>query len=61
MARFLAAAKRFVTSEDAPSIVEYALMVALITVVCIVAVTALGGALNDRFMGLNDSVNDATP
>ena len=33
---------RFLTSEDGPTAVEYAVMLALILVVCITAVTAIG-------------------
>lgn len=36
-------------SEKGASLVEYALLVALIAVVCIAAVTALGGAASDKF------------
>jgi len=44
-----------VRSERAASLVEYALLVALIAVVCIVAVTALGENASSKF----DSVSDA--
>jgi len=33
---------RFVRTEDGPTAVEYAVMLALIVVVCLVAITALG-------------------
>lgn len=36
-------------SERAASLVEYALLVALIAVVCIVAVTTLGTSASDNF------------
>jgi pilus assembly protein Flp/PilA len=40
-------ADRFVAQEDGPTAVEYAVMLALIIVVCIGAITALGtNALN---------------
>ncbi|MCC6226460.1 MAG: Flp family type IVb pilin [Microthrixaceae bacterium] len=52
-------AKAFLTSkirsERAASLVEYALLVALIAVVCIVAVTTLGENAASKF----DSVSDA--
>lgn len=44
-----------VRSERAASLVEYALLVALIAVVCIVAVTTLGENAASKF----DSVSDA--
>ena len=42
-------------SERGASLVEYALLVALIAVVCIAAVTALGGKASSKF----DSVGSA--
>ena len=41
--------KRFVREEEGATMVEYGLMVALIAVVCIVAIGALGGELRDLF------------
>ena len=42
MARFLASARRFVRSEDAPTMVEYGLLIALIAIVVAAAATTLG-------------------
>jgi pilus assembly protein Flp/PilA len=42
MSTWLGAIKKFVQAEDGPTAVEYAVMLALIIVVCIAAVTALG-------------------
>jgi len=42
MTRFLGAVVRFVREEDGPTAVEYAVMLALIIVVCITAITTLG-------------------
>jgi pilus assembly protein Flp/PilA len=42
-------AVRFLKSEDGPTAVEYAVMLALIVVVCITAITSLGGAANQTF------------
>ena len=39
----------FLKSEDGPTAVEYAVMLALIIVVCIAAVTALGTNANNTF------------
>jgi pilus assembly protein Flp/PilA len=41
--------KKFVTGEEGATMVEYGLMVALIAVVCIVAVTAIGTNLSGLF------------
>jgi len=40
---------RFLKAEDGPTAVEYAVMLALIVVVCIAAITALGGNANSTF------------
>jgi pilus assembly protein Flp/PilA len=39
----------FIKREDGPTAVEYAVMLALIIVVCIVAITTLGGNANQTF------------
>jgi pilus assembly protein Flp/PilA len=39
----------FLRAEDGPTAVEYALMLALIVVVCISAVSALGSNVNNTF------------
>ncbi len=40
---------KFVKAEDGPTAVEYAVMLALIIVVCIGAVTTLGGGTKGTF------------
>jgi len=40
---------RFLKKEDGPTAVEYAVMLALIIVVCLVAITTLGAQANDTF------------
>jgi pilus assembly protein Flp/PilA len=49
---------QFVKSEDGPTAVEYAVMLALIVVVCIGAITTLGGNANKVYsnVALNTSV-----
>jgi len=39
----------FLKNEEGPTAVEYAVMLALIIVVCIAAVTALGGSVSGVF------------
>jgi pilus assembly protein Flp/PilA len=39
----------FLKSEDGPTAVEYAVMLALIIVVCIAAITTLGSNANNTF------------
>ena len=45
----------FLKKEDGPTAVEYAVMLALIIVVCIAAITTLGSNANETFgnVGLN--------
>ena len=40
---------RFIKEEDAPTMVEYGLLVALIAIIVIGGATALGGAVNGTF------------
>jgi pilus assembly protein Flp/PilA len=49
---------QFVQSEDGPTAVEYAVMLALIVVVCIGAITTLGKNANNTFsnVALNTAV-----
>ena len=48
---------RFADSERGASLVEYALLLALIAVVCIIAIGFLGGEANSRFDSIGSSVN----
>ena len=47
---------RFVKAEDGPTAVEYAVMLALIVVVCLVAITALGTNANKTFSNVSLNV-----
>ncbi len=51
--------KAHADSERGASLVEYALLVALIAVVCIAAVSTLGSAANDNFEGVASSITVA--
>ena len=48
---------RFGDTERGASLVEYALLVALIAVVCIVAVTFLGTSASTKFNKVGSSIN----
>lgn len=48
--------KNFVREEEGATMVEYGLMVALIAVVCIVAVTFIGTSLQAMFTGVGDDI-----
>lgn len=47
---------RFTDSERGASLVEYALLVALIAVVCIAAVSALGNRASSNFSSISSSI-----
>ena len=40
---------RFLISEDGPTVVEYAFMLALLLILCIAAITAIGGKVAGTF------------
>jgi pilus assembly protein Flp/PilA len=46
----------FLKREDGPTAVEYAVMLALIVVVCIAAITAIGSASNQTFSSVGSSI-----
>ena len=45
----LLAIRRFLVSEDGPTAVEYAVMLALIIIVCLAAIGAIGTNANTTF------------
>lgn len=49
MKTWIARVARFLREEDGPTAVEYAVMLALIIVVCIAAITTLGTNANSTF------------
>ena len=49
MRQFAQSLVNFVKNEDGPTAVEYAVMLALIIVVCITAITTLGSNANNTF------------
>lgn len=49
MKSFAKKVHRFLVSEDGPTAVEYAVMLALIIVVCLVAITNIGTNANATF------------
>jgi pilus assembly protein Flp/PilA len=48
--------RHFLTSDEGPTAVEYAVMLALIIVVCLVAITGLGTNTNATFTNVSDSI-----
>lgn len=51
---------RFGNTERGASLVEYALLVALIAIVCIGAIGFLGGAAKDKFNSVGSSIGTAS-
>ena len=47
MTKFANSVKKFIVSEDGPTAVEYAVMLALILVTMIVGITAAGSGVSD--------------
>ena len=56
MSKFVA---RFLKNESGATAIEYGLIVALIAVVIIGAVTAIGGTLNTTFTTIDTKLQDA--
>ena len=50
----------FLKREDGPTAVEYAVMLALIIVVCIIAITALGSNASGTFSFVSTKVSTTT-
>jgi pilus assembly protein Flp/PilA len=48
--------KRFLASEDGPTAVEYAVMLALIVVVCLTAIQAVGTNANNKFNAVKNAL-----
>ena len=56
MKAFTSRIRNFLTSEDGPTAVEYAVMLALIIVVCISAISALGSNASNTFNYVGNKV-----
>jgi pilus assembly protein Flp/PilA len=56
MHRFAKSVIRFVKAEDGPTAVEYAVMLALVIVVCVSAVTTLGSRAGATFTNIGNNV-----
>jgi len=50
----------FMVREDGPTAVEYAVMLALIIVVCLAAITTLGQNANTTFTTVGNSIGSAS-
>ncbi|MDA7528124.1 Flp family type IVb pilin [bacterium] len=48
--------KKFLVSEDGPTAVEYAVMLALIVIVCLTAIKAIGTNASATFQNIADEL-----
>jgi pilus assembly protein Flp/PilA len=60
MRKFTQAIVNFVQREDGPTAVEYAVMLALIIVVCLAAITTLGQNANSTFTTVGNKLTSAS-
>jgi pilus assembly protein Flp/PilA len=51
---------RFIVSEDGPTAVEYAVMLALIVIVCLTAITSVGVNTSAVFNGASTALSTAS-
>lgn len=56
MNKLASSVKNFLVSEDGPTAVEYAVMLALIVVVCLTAIQAIGTNANTKFGEIRDAL-----
>ncbi len=60
MRKFTDSVVNFLQREDGPTAVEYAVMLALIVVVCIAAITTLGNNAKTTFTTVGNAVGSAS-
>ena len=56
MKQFASSVKKFLVSEDGPTAVEYAVMLALIVIVCLTAIQAIGTNASAKFQASADAL-----
>jgi len=56
MSGLMKSARKFFSNEGGAALVEYALLVALIAIVCILGVTTLGSKINNKFTAVGTSL-----
>ena len=59
MKNFAQKVTKFLKSEDGPTAVEYAVMLALIVIVCLTAIQAIGSNAANAFNDIAQDINDA--
>jgi len=56
MKLFAQKVQRFLVSEDGPTAVEYAVMLALIVIVCLTAISAIGSKASTTFSNVSSKL-----
>jgi pilus assembly protein Flp/PilA len=59
MSKLIAVSKQFIAGEEGATMVEYALMVALIAAACITAVTTLSTGIQTRFNSVAGTISSS--
>lgn len=59
MKNIVSKVQRFLKSEDGPTAVEYAIMLALIVIVCLTAIQAIGTNASAAFSDIADDLDSA--
>jgi pilus assembly protein Flp/PilA len=59
MKTFALQVRRFLMSEDGPTAVEYAVMLALIVIVCLAAINSIGQNASTTFTNVANSIQGA--
>lgn len=59
MNRFIKKIERFLTSEDGPTAVEYAVMLALIVIVCLAGIRAVGTNTSSTFNSVSTQLTSS--
>lgn len=57
MKKFATHVIEFLQNEDGPTAVEYAIMLALIVIVCLASITAIGNNANAKFTEISDTLS----
>ena len=57
MKKFITKVEKFMKSEDGPTAVEYAIMLALIVIVCLTAIQAVGTAANTAIQNIGSQIS----
>jgi len=60
MVKFFSKLRNFCKSEDGPTAVEYAVMLALIVIVCLAAISSIGTNANTQFQRVAQSIGGAS-